>query len=230
MVHADPSALDIDSTDDDPEYRDLQARTWPNPNASFKSRRGRSKTKYLTRDQHLAAIDHLSRQGQFGLALLFVSTFSLTALSMSDHPGRSLLWAGLVAMSLIYTNNLRARFRRGTHLARRPFRWRSNYTSSLFIVGACVASGLIFLSDQSSDALHVKYLPLILAISGLACAWWHRSHIPAVLATTLPPIVFIVLASIQSARSFHPIELAAIIVASVGAASIAFAFRQRTNF
>ncbi|MCB2098134.1 MAG: hypothetical protein KDE05_10910 [Parvularculaceae bacterium] len=157
------------------------------------SRRGR-----LSRAARLHLIDQLSRWGGSGLALFAgVAVFNGVVIARA-LPMRSAVWALMLFAALYYCRRQRKEFRRGDHIASRPFRWRAHYTSSLAVVSAAFGAGAFLLLPTGVDAAAaMQTLALMLAATAIASSF-NLAHRASAAAAGLPAFAAIAAAALIS--------------------------------
>ena len=173
-----------------------------------------ARKKYFSRAASLDLIDILSRRSGIGLAIIAGASIWLAMATSQVTPGRAILWLLMLLGALAFCRSYRDQFRNGAINARRPFRWRANYTAGLSVLGVVFASApLILLPSESSANLATLVIGITLG-SAIAAGLMHCAHLTSSLAFTIPLLGFM---GISVGRVLDPSLTMYPIAASFGA-------------
>lgn len=161
---------------------------------------GKRKTskRAMSRAGRLHLIDILSRWSMSGLATITGISVYLAVTVGALYPGRATAWSALVLAALWTSRSLCAKYRAGDAITARPFRWRANYTSTLFVLGTAFGAAPMLLVPSSAPISAV--LPIIgfVLLGALAAGVAHAAHRASAAAVAAPCLVFIFTALARS--------------------------------
>lgn len=170
-----------------PSVRDLQAL------AELAAKPRRRRKPGLSRAARLQLIDMLSRWTASGLAVIAGVVIYVAITAGRNYPLRATVWGVIVLGALYFCRRLQREFRAGGRSSARPFRWRSNYTAMLSVLGAAFGAGAVIALPAGAPAeLVIQTLALLLCAT-LAAGVLHASHGRAAASICLPSTVFILL-------------------------------------
>jgi FtsH-binding integral membrane protein len=173
----------------------------------------------MSRAARLQLIDILSRWASSGLAVVAGAVIFIAVNVGRAYPFHAAIWAAIVFAALYLCRRLQREFRAGAKSASRPFRWRSNYTAALSVLGAAFGSGaVIAVPDGAPPELGFQSLALLMGAT-LAASVLHAAHGRSAAAIFAPAGVFILLGAI---RDVGPVTafIWAGAVATTGAAAL----------
>jgi hypothetical protein len=174
----------------------------------------------LSRAARLNLIDQLSRWGGSGLALFAGVSIFIVIVIARGMPLRSAIWAAMIFVSLYLCRRYRKGFRRGDHIASRPFRWRAYYTATLAVVSAAFGAGAFLILPESVSPGGVMQTLALMLVAVTGAAAFHLAHRPSAAAAGLPAFAAIAGAA---AANFGPAPFTLGVLAT-GLAAAAFVF------
>lgn len=199
-----------------PSVHDLQAL------AEQAAKRQLRRKQRISRAAQLQLIDILSRWAGSGLAVIAGVSIFLTVTVGRAYPLRAAVWSVIVLSALYICRRLQREFRAGAKCASRPFRWRSNYTAALSVLGAGFGAGaVIAVPSGAPPELTFQTLALLLAAM-LAAGVLHAAHGRSAAAICLPAGIFILLGALRDVGVAQALGWAAATTATGGAALALF--------
>ncbi|HOP20194.1 MAG TPA: hypothetical protein PK585_08945 [Amphiplicatus sp.] len=170
-----------------PTVHELQAL------AEKAARRKPRRKSRLSRAAQLQLIDILSRWAASGLAVIAGISIFIAITAGQPYPMRAAAWGVMVLSSLYLCRRLQREFRAGERCAARPFKWRSNYTAALAVLGAAFGAGAVVALPKGAPA-ELAFQTLALLISAtLGAGLLHAAHGRSAAAIAAPAAFFIFL-------------------------------------
>jgi len=156
------------------------------------------KRRGLSRAARLHLIDILSRWSGPGLALVAGVSIYLAVVVGRAFPARAAAWTLMMLAAIWMCRSLRSRFRAGSELTARPFRWRASFTACLSVMGVILASAPILLVPAGAAAPDGAQVLGLAVVASFAAALMLSAHLPSAAALALPGAVFAMLAALRN--------------------------------
>lgn len=151
----------------------------------------------ISRAARLQLIDIVSRRASSGLAVIAGAVIFIAVSVGRAYPFRAAVWAAIVLAALFLCRRLQREFRAGARSASRPFRWRSNYTAALSVLGAAFGSGAVIAVPVGAPPELVFQSLALLMGATLVASVLHAAHGRSAAALFAPAGFFVFLGAIR---------------------------------